>query len=219
MGDRDNGASDTEDKNCCKDWYLWGIVIILLGAILFSQIPYFKINNNYIGLILGFVGILATFIVVSNYSQVQEVKKEARKEIEINKKEIGKLVSKIEALDDRIGELGDIKIIFDRLKKEKQATEENEKVEFFFSEFKKMHSELLEIKDKPDFESLYNEWRDRMKKLENNPESKLLLKKGGLFGELGLLGNSYATSKGEETEHTKWFNDSFKRVMKKHEMD
>jgi predicted Holliday junction resolvase-like endonuclease len=58
-----------------NNWFLWGFVIILLGAILFSQIEYFKIKDNYVGLVLGFVGILATFIVVSNYAQVKEIER------------------------------------------------------------------------------------------------------------------------------------------------
>jgi hypothetical protein len=61
-------------KNFFHDnWFLWGIIIIILGAILFSLVP--VIQENYVGGILAFVGILATFIVVSNYMQVKEIEK------------------------------------------------------------------------------------------------------------------------------------------------
>ncbi|MDR1561213.1 MAG: hypothetical protein LBS23_02550, partial [Holosporaceae bacterium] len=63
-------------KHCWVHWFLWGIVIILLGGIFFSQIKYFQIEDNYVGLVLGFIGVLATFIVVSNYVQVKSVQNE-----------------------------------------------------------------------------------------------------------------------------------------------
>ncbi|MDR0754579.1 MAG: hypothetical protein LBF04_04240 [Prevotellaceae bacterium] len=63
---------DTKNKYRQFDWFLWGILIILLGAILFFLIP--VIQENYVGGILAFVGIIATFIVISNYMQVKEIK-------------------------------------------------------------------------------------------------------------------------------------------------
>ncbi|MDR2066144.1 MAG: hypothetical protein LBP85_10620 [Prevotellaceae bacterium] len=78
--------------------FLWGIVIILLGAIFFSQIEYFKIRDNHVGLVLGFIGVLATFVVVGNYVQVKEVKNDFVAESAKSEK-------KIEALEDRIEKL------------------------------------------------------------------------------------------------------------------
>jgi hypothetical protein len=59
--------------------FLWIILFILLGTILFFLIPI--IQENYVGGILAFVGILATFIVVSNYMQVQDIKKDFAGEV------------------------------------------------------------------------------------------------------------------------------------------
>jgi len=68
-------------------WFLWGIVIILLAAIFCSQIPYLQIKDNYVGLTIGFIGILATFVVVSNYAQVKEVKDEIDAKVKESKSE------------------------------------------------------------------------------------------------------------------------------------
>jgi hypothetical protein len=84
-----NKSKKEKEKRCKvldffhSDWFLRGIIIIILGAILFFLIP--VIQENYVGGILTFVGILATFIVVSNYAQVQEVKKESKRELEKSK--------------------------------------------------------------------------------------------------------------------------------------
>ena len=51
-----------------------GIIIILLGAIVYCLIPQCAITDP--SLILSFIGILASFIVVGNYAQVCQVKKE-----------------------------------------------------------------------------------------------------------------------------------------------
>ena len=57
------------------DLFLWGIVIIALVAIFCSQIPYFRVNDNYVGLVIGFVGVLATFVIVGNYAQVNSIER------------------------------------------------------------------------------------------------------------------------------------------------
>jgi hypothetical protein len=54
-------------------WFLIGIIIILLGAVVFMQFHVIT-GINETSIILAFVGILSTFIVVSNYVQVKEVK-------------------------------------------------------------------------------------------------------------------------------------------------
>jgi hypothetical protein len=66
-------------------WFLIGIIIILLGWIIFLHFRTITDVNN-VTLILAFVGILATFIVVSNYAQVKEIEKKAEKKaVEIEK--------------------------------------------------------------------------------------------------------------------------------------
>jgi hypothetical protein len=61
-------------------WFLFGIVIIILLAILGSQIPKMDFESNYVALVLGFIGVLTTFIVVGNYAQVKEIEKTFEKE-------------------------------------------------------------------------------------------------------------------------------------------
>ncbi|MDR0658816.1 MAG: hypothetical protein LBG18_07800 [Mediterranea sp.] len=62
-------------------WFLIGIIILLLGWILFLHFQTIT-NPNDITLILAFVGILTTFIVISNYAQVQEIKGRVQSYIE-----------------------------------------------------------------------------------------------------------------------------------------
>ena len=66
-----------------KNNFFWiGIIIILLGAILFCQIPYMHIQNNFVGVILAFIGILTTFIVISNYAQVKDIESNVNNKID-----------------------------------------------------------------------------------------------------------------------------------------
>jgi hypothetical protein len=84
-----NESQKTEDKSKDKgglqklrdafykmlsQYFLLGVIIILLCVIFCCHVPVFSIEDNKIGVILAFVGILATFIVISNYAQVKEVK-------------------------------------------------------------------------------------------------------------------------------------------------
>src|SRR3546814_9762582 len=58
-----------------------------------------------------------------------------------------------------------------------------------------------------------HKWLKEVQTLKNNPDSKLLLKKGFAIGELEQLGMEYASSKGQETDVTKIFNDIFSRAI------
>lgn len=66
--------------NKAINYWIFGISIILLGASLFVNISNVVINNQSIVLI--FIGILATFIVVSNYAQVSEIKNSTDKKVQ-----------------------------------------------------------------------------------------------------------------------------------------
>ena len=90
------------------------------------------------------------------------------------------------------------------------------KIEKVFAQFELLYNELTEIKDKDDFKKLgfgaggpYNKWLKTVEVLEYNPDSKFLLQKGVVIGELKALGLEYANSKGQETEVTKNFNKIF----------
>lgn len=75
-------------------WFLWFIVIIVLLAILATQIPKIDISSNYVAVVLGFVGVIATFIVVGNYMQVKDVKDQYSAKVEELKDEIRKEIEK-----------------------------------------------------------------------------------------------------------------------------
>jgi hypothetical protein len=91
-----------------------------------------------------------------------------------------------------------------------------EKIERIFGEFKTLYSELMEFKDKSDFKKngfgqggQYHKWLTKVKDLKENTDSKLLLQKGVVAGDLEQLGLAYASSKGKETEVTKSVNKFF----------
>ncbi|GGI56971.1 hypothetical protein [Winogradskyella haliclonae] len=88
-------------------------------------------------------------------------------------------------------------------------------------EFNELYSELLRFKNKEDFKKFgfsvggpYNDWLKKVKRLKNNPNSKKLLEKGFVAGELESLGIAYAASKGKETSLTKFFNEIFSQGLK-----
>ena len=101
-----------------------------------------------------------------------------------------------------------------------KTIDNSEKTEKLFQEFKTLYNELLVFKDNPDFIKFgfgaggpYNKWLLSVKRLKVNPDSKLLLKKGIVPGELEQLGLEYVNSKGEETETTIFFNKAFKNAI------
>ena len=97
-----------------------------------------------------------------------------------------------------------------------ETVDNTEKIEQLFAEFKSLYQELLDFKDADDFKQYgfgeggpYNRWLKKVEELKNNPDSKLLLQKDVLIGELEQLGLAYVSSKGKETEVTKNFNKIF----------
>ena len=97
-----------------------------------------------------------------------------------------------------------------------EKIDETEKIEKAFVEFKNLYGELNGFKNDADFKKFgfgkggkYSEWLEKVREFKKNPDSKLLLKKGVLIGELEQLGMAYVSSKGKETEVTKTFNKIF----------
>lgn len=89
-----------------------------------------------------------------------------------------------------------------------------------FDEFKSLYQELKNFKDNNDFKKYgfaiggpYHIWLKKVQNLKNNPNSKLLIKKGFVVGELETLGLTYVTSKGKETEVTIFFNKIFSEAV------
>jgi uncharacterized membrane protein len=59
-----------------KNWFIVGIIIILIGVDISIHIPIIDIKSSYFGAIISFIGIIATFIVIGNYAQVHNIKEE-----------------------------------------------------------------------------------------------------------------------------------------------
>jgi hypothetical protein len=104
--------------------------------------------------------------------------------------------------------------------KKTDSLSENDRLEIVFGEFKTLYLELLTFKSTSDFKTngfgaggSNRDWLDKVKKLKDNPDSKLLLKKGVVAGELEQLGLAYAGSKGQETEVTKTFIKIFEEAI------
>jgi positive regulator of sigma E activity len=95
--DENNKSLKTMFFNRCSKYFLEGIIIILLGVIVFHH--FYEIEGNDVTLILSFVGILATFIVVSNYAQVKEIKDE----VEAYKQKMGsEIASENKKLEEKL---------------------------------------------------------------------------------------------------------------------
>lgn len=93
---------------------------------------------------------------------------------------------------------------------------DSEIAERLFKEFQTLYNELLTFKDKPGFKDFgfgqggpYHSWISRARELEANPNSRLLISKGIVVGELTSLGLAYVGSEGKETNHTEFINRTF----------
>lgn len=69
-----------------SNWFLFFLLVILLGFDIYSRISFVCITNESI--VLVFVGILATFVVISNYAQVKDLENKVNNQDNIIKKEI-----------------------------------------------------------------------------------------------------------------------------------
>ena len=60
----------------------------------------------------------------------------------------------------------------------------------------------------------YKDWLTKVRALKDEANSKLLLRKGFVAGELETLGLSYVASKGREADVTIFFNKIFSEAIK-----
>lgn len=101
-----------------------------------------------------------------------------------------------------------------------ETTDIVKKQEELFNEFKRLYKELMAFKSKADFvqygfstASPYNSWLQKVENLINDKDSKLLVSKGVVAGELKQLGLTYATSNGKENDVTNFFNEAFEKAI------
>jgi hypothetical protein len=97
-----------------------------------------------------------------------------------------------------------------------EQVKKNDKIENAFTQFKSFYAELIRFKNHADFKKFgfgkdgeYIKWLEKVREFKKNPDSKFLIKRGVLIGELEQLGIAYVTSEGKETEVTKIFNKIF----------
>ena len=62
-------------------YFIHGIIIIILGFVFAGLFNILDIDKNETGIILTFVGVLATFVVVSNFAQVKSIENSFDKKI------------------------------------------------------------------------------------------------------------------------------------------
>jgi uncharacterized membrane protein (DUF485 family) len=86
-------------KQTNGNWFIVGIIILLIGFDIFIHIPIVDIQSSYFGAIMGFVGILATFIVVGNYAQVKDIKDEFKTKVDEFKTKMKESEIKIEEIE------------------------------------------------------------------------------------------------------------------------
>jgi hypothetical protein len=89
-----------------------------------------------------------------------------------------------------------------------------------FDEFKLLYKELKSFKNSSDFRKYgftksgpYNHWLVRVENLKTHPDANSLLSMGFVAGELEVLGLTYVSSKGRETETTLFFNKIFSEAI------
>jgi uncharacterized membrane protein YgaE (UPF0421/DUF939 family) len=82
-------------KDLKNYWFVLSLIVILgLGIVLFYNICEIK-EERYVGFILGFVGVLTTFIVIGNYAQVIEIRNEFKEKVEDLRTEFNNSIDKL----------------------------------------------------------------------------------------------------------------------------
>jgi uncharacterized membrane protein (DUF485 family) len=105
-------------KQINSNWFIVFIVIILIGFDIFIHIPIVDIQSNYFGAMLGFVGVLAAFIVVSNYAHAEKLEEKFERQAkEIEKK----FDEKTKMLDEEV-----IRVIRRLISKKEEAKKASE---------------------------------------------------------------------------------------------
>ncbi len=87
-----------------------------------------------------------------------------------------------------------------------------------FTEFKKLYSELNKFKKSEEFTTngfagKQREWLKKVRKLGNNPDSKLLLEDRIVVGELSAIAIQYMQSNGKGTESSKFLEKEMRKAI------
>jgi hypothetical protein len=100
------------------------------------------------------------------------------------------------------------------------ASAQDSSKQMIIDDTKVLYVELMQFKNDSKFHQVgfdrcckYFKWLQKVKELENNPDSKLLLQEGVVVGDLKMLGLEYAKKSGKETNYTKFINQQFKEAL------
>jgi hypothetical protein len=111
-----------------SNWFLFTISIILLGSSVWLNISHIIIDNQNI--VLGFIGIIATFVVVGNYFQVKEIEgkfESKTKEIERQfEKKVEDIETKTKEIEGKFeSKTEDIEGKFEKIREESESFKKN----------------------------------------------------------------------------------------------
>lgn len=149
LSDCNNQPTNKLKHWICNNW-MYVVEILLLAIILTILCINYNndenINAIILGIVLSFIGIIATFIVVSNYAQVKDIESKTKKDINVVVGELKKLkeaesniLKQINTINIRIGSI-DKRIAI--LKTNSTITSHNERLE---KDIKKVSQDTDEI--------------------------------------------------------------------------
>ena len=108
----------------------------------------------------------------------------------------------------------------DKLPNNSEENISDEKLSYLINEFSILYNDLLIFKNEKEFIEKgfgiggpYNYWIKNVERFKNHPDSNLLIKKGFLFGDLEILGLEYVSSKGEETEYSRYMRSTIDKTI------
>lgn len=93
-------------------------IILIVGIVILEFVIIFAAKNSYIsdqGIVIAFLGVLATFVVIGNYAQVAEIKQETKKDLAEMKANVDKMYGEMfdphgKLLLQKASEVGDERI-------------------------------------------------------------------------------------------------------------
>jgi hypothetical protein len=131
-----------------------------------------------------------------------------------------KLIANKLGIKDSIQGKATIKLKASGISVESTKAKEDTLKQEIISKTKNLYLELIEFKGDDEFHRVgfgacckYNNWLQKVEKLQNDPNAKLLLQEGVTVGDLQMLGLEYMRSKGKETEYSTFINKELKKVQ------
>jgi len=109
----------------CSNWFALILIILFVGFDIAIHIPIVNIESNYFGAMVGFIGVIATFVVIGNYAQVKDMERRFDKSIEDIETKVNESLIAMRDIQDKTGEIAglvgkasDYEPLIQKLKKE-----------------------------------------------------------------------------------------------------